>query len=226
MTTSQHTPKVTETIKRLGSCVELVARDPNFKDITVGLYLNGENVLTFWTFSTLSGVRERIAQIRDRAVLLTGMNPISGTFDQARFTCGDIHRKALRFMASEAVERKPDRPIPTGAIGINDTKTRLRLSATPFLSEGRWNYRVSAEGNAQPPQPTMRVKATVGGFMRYGDCKRVSEDTFTFPCGAQHDELARLLISYARNVSAVDEMLAAQDLAGQMTTQTLGFAQQ
>ena len=224
MTGSSGTEKASAIIARLGSCVELVARDPNFRDISVGLYLNGDTI-TFWTFSSLEGARQRIEQIRDRALKLAGLEAVPGTHDQARFQCGNAHRKALRFMASEAVERKPDRAVPSGEIAVNDTKTRLRLIATPFEASGRWNYRVSAEGVAPAPQPTMRVKATVGGFMRYGDCQRVAEDVFTFPCGARHDELARLLITYARNVSAVDEMLAAQDLSGQMTTQTLGFAQ-
>jgi hypothetical protein len=92
--------------------------------------------------------------------------------------------------------------------------------------DGKWVYEVAAEGEAPAATASMRVKAVVGGFMRYGDCRRVAEDKFAFPCGARHDELARLLIPYARNVSAVEEMLAAADLAGQMTTQTLGFSQQ
>ena len=217
-------PKVADVVRRLGRCVELVSRDPNFKDITVGLYLKG-TTLTFWTFSNVSGAQDRIRQIRDRAVLLTGMEPIPGTHDEARFTCGDVHRKAMRFMAAEAVERKPDREIPSGAISVKDTKTHLVFFATPSQKDGRWVYEVTAQGDAPAPQPVMRVKAVVGGFMRYGDCQRVSEDEFTFPCGARHDPLARLLISYARNVSAVEEMMAASDLAGQMTTQTLGFAQ-
>jgi hypothetical protein len=216
--------RTSDRLAELGSCVELVSRDPNFKDITVGLYLNGRT-LTFWTFSQVPGARERIRQIRDRAVALTGMLRVDGRDDQARFECGDIHRKALRFMASEAVERRPDRPIPSGAIEVRDMKTRLTIIATPAQQDGRWVYTVSATGDSPPPQPAMRVKAAVGGFMRYGDCVRVSEDKFAFPCGARHDELARLLLPYARNVSAVEEMLAAQDLAGQMTTQTLGFAQ-
>jgi hypothetical protein len=35
----------------------------------------------------------------------------------------------------------------------------------------------------------------------------------------------RVLLPYARNVSAVEQMLEASDQAGQMTTQSLGFSQ-
>jgi hypothetical protein len=215
-------PRVAETIGKLGSCVAIVSRDPNFHDITVGLYLKGP-VVTFWTFSSIAGASGRIKEIRDRAVRLTGMTPVEGASGQARFTCSDVHRRALRFMASEAVEKPADREIPSGPISTKDNKTRLRFFAAPRLDASRWVYKVTAEGEAA--NAAMRIKAVIGGFMRYGDCQRVSEDEFAFPCGARHDELARLLIAYARNVSAVEEMIAASDLAGQMTTQTLGFSQ-
>ena len=43
------------------------------------------------------------------------------------------------------------------------------------------------------------------------------------PCGYRHDELALLVLPYARNVSQVEDMLASDALRGQMTTGTLGF---
>ncbi len=224
MTQIKQKPKVADAIRQLGQCVELVSLDPNFHDITVGLYLKGD-ILTFWTFSGVGGAPDRIRQIRDRAVRLTGMETVSGTHGKSRFTCGDVHRKALKFMAAEAVEKPPTRPIPDGPITTKDNKSRLTFIATPEQADGRWVYTMSSQGDADPAVTAMRTKAVVGGFMRYGECQRVAADKFAFPCGARHDELARLLISYARNVSAVEEMLAASDLAGQMTTQTLGFAQ-
>lgn len=223
-TKTGHRPSVADVNRRIGKCVELVARDPNFHDITVGLYLK-EHVFTFWTYSSRPGVPARITEIRDRALKLTGMEPVPGTHDQARLTCGDVHRAAIRFMAVEAVERKPDRPVPDGPISTRDNRTKLTFIVTPQHEADRWIYLVTAEGESSEPVRQMRIKAVVGGFMRYGDCRRVADNTFAFPCGARHDELARLLVSYARNVTAVDEMLTAQDLAGQMTTQTLGFSQ-
>ena len=40
-----------------------------------------------------------------------------------------------------------------------------------------------------------------------------------------HDEYVRVLLPYARNVSAVEQIFEANEQAGQMTTQSLGFSQ-
>ena len=60
--------------------------------------------------------------------------------------------------------------------------------------------------------------------MRYGEMEKLDNDKVSFQCGYRHDELMRLLISYARNVSGVEDMLETDALRGQMTTGTLGFA--
>ena len=44
-----------------------------------------------------------------------------------------------------------------------------------------------------------------------------------FNCGYRHDQLARLTLPYARNVSAVEDELESESMRGQMTTGTLGF---
>ena len=46
-------------IRQLGRCLELVPLDPNFHDITVGLY-EKDAIMTVWTFSRRPGVKERI----------------------------------------------------------------------------------------------------------------------------------------------------------------------
>ena len=63
----------------------------------------------------------------------------------------------------------------------------------------------------------------VAGFVRYGEMEKVSDTEVSFPCGRRHDELIRLLLPYSRNVSAVENMMEAEALRGQMTTDTLGF---
>ena len=62
--------------------------------------------------------------------------------------------------------------------------------------------------------------------MRYGECERIGDDRdrFRFKHGERLDRFARLLLPYARNVSASDDAIEQANLAGQMTTQTLGFA--
>ncbi len=49
--------RVAEKIKKLGSCIELVAIDPYFHDVTVGLF-SKDGVLTISSYSTINGVEK------------------------------------------------------------------------------------------------------------------------------------------------------------------------
>ena len=210
---------ISERLAKLGRCIELVAVDPHFKQITVGLHLKGRT-LSIDTFSTVDGTSERIRVIRDRLCQLADLEPVDGTGHQATMVSRHMYDRALRFAFTEAVEKA--NPIPTGGISLKDTKSALVFTVTPEASDDGWQYVVTADGEFARPE--MRIRAVVGGFMRYGECERVDWDRFRFRDGERLDRFARLLLPYARNVSAVEDLLTAGDLAGQMTTQTLGFA--
>ena len=222
MTQTKAPPTVKDVIKRLGRCLELVSMDPHFHDVTVGLYYTG-NVTTVWSFSRVPGIEGRIEQIRDRLVALGGLIPVEGTHDKAVFPSESIFEKPLRFLFTETVEKDPSIAPPDGPITSPDTKSRLTFTVTGSQSDDKYVYTVTAEGEA--PRPQSRIRAVVGGYMRYGECERVTPDSFVFPDNVRHDEMARVLLPFARNVSAIENMLAAEELAGQMTTQTLGFSQ-
>ncbi len=222
MTQTKAPPTIKEVVKKLGRCLELVSMDPHFHDVTVGLYYRGTHV-TIWSFSKVPGIEGRIEQIRDRLVAMGGLAPVEGTHDQAVFPSDAIFEKPLRFLFTEAVEKDPSLAPPDGPITSPDTKSRLTFTVTGAQVDDKYVYTVTAEGEA--PRPQIRIRAVVGGFMRYGECERVAPDSFVFPDNARHDEMARVLLPFARNVSAVENMLAASELAGQMTTQTLGFSQ-
>ena len=49
--------RVVDILQRYGKCLELVSLDPNFHDISVGLY-EKDGVMTVWTFSRTPGVEE------------------------------------------------------------------------------------------------------------------------------------------------------------------------
>ena len=199
-----------------------MAIDPHFHDITVGLYML-DRTLAIHTFSQVEGTADRIETIRDRLCALADIDPSPNATNQAELISQEFYDRPLRFAFTEAVEK--NNPIPTGPISVNDTKSRLTFTVTPEHSdELGWTYHVTAEGEFARPQA--RIMAVVGGFMRYGECERVGEerDRFRFKHGERLDRFARLLLPYARNVSAVDNMLEQAELAGQMTTQTLGFA--
>ena len=209
-----------DVIERYGRCLELVPLDPHFHDISVGLYVK-DGTCTVWTFSRKPGVEVRIQKIRDQMVILGGVTSVEGTHDQVRFDCNHLHVRPLKFMLARAVGRAPDYVPPQGEMSIKDTKTKLTLRLDGREQDGRWVYQVSGEGEA--PNVPMRLRMVVAGFVRYGEMEKVSDTEVTFPCGQRHDSLARLVLPYSRNVSAVESMMEAEALRGQMTTGTLGF---
>jgi hypothetical protein len=211
-----------EVIRRYGRCIELAGIDPHYHNISVGLYLKN-GVFTIWTFSRRAGVEARVRQIRDLMCSFGGLEPVAGMINQARYACGNTHEPAMKFLVMECVEKRPDRPKGEGAITLRDTKTKMTLTATPRQDGARCVYAMIAEGEGAD-NPVMRLRAVVGGFMRYGGAERLAPDQFTLPCGQRHDALVRLLLPYARNVSSVEDLLDADALRGQMTTQTLGFS--
>ena len=61
--------KPKDVIRLYGTCLELVPTDPNFHDMSVGLYVK-EQLFTIWTFSRKPGVSDRIEEIRNQLVKL------------------------------------------------------------------------------------------------------------------------------------------------------------
>lgn len=210
-----------EALERFGRCLELVPMDPNFQNISVGLYVK-EGICTVWSFSGKPGTAARLERIRDQLVALGGMEPVAGSGNQARFGCGYLHERPVKFLMSQAVGKAPDFAPPQGEMSIKDSRSPLTIRVEGYQQGDRWVYRVSGEGDA--PNPAMRLRMVVAGFLRYGEMDKVSDTEVAFPCGQRHDALMRLLLPYSRNISSVEGMMAAEALRGQMTTGTLGFS--
>ena len=209
---------IVDVIERYGRCLELVTMDPNFHEITVGVYVKGE-VATVWTFSRKPGVEDRLEQIRGQLVRLGGMEPVAGTHNQVRLSCGQIHEQPLRFLIRQAVEKPPDQAPPEGR--VKDLRSGLMLGFEVAETEGQWVYRITAEGEAR--NKPMRIRAATNGFVRYGQMEKTGNGA-AFVCGHRHDALVALVLPYARNVTGTQDMLEADALRGQMTTGTLGFS--
>jgi hypothetical protein len=207
-------------LERLGRCLELVPTDPHFNNISVGLYVK-DDVCTVWTFSGKEGAAERMGEIRDQLVALGNMEAIEGAHDQAQFPCGYLHVRPVRFLLAQAVGKSPSYAHAEGGMSIKDTKSSLMLTVSGAEKQGKWVYSVSGEGDA--PNPAVRLRLIVAGFVRYGEMEKVGDTEVMFPCGARHDALMRLLMPYSRNVSGVESMMEAEAMRGQMTTGTLGF---
>ena len=197
--------RVVDVIQRLGRCLELVPLDPNYHDISVGLYEKG-GIATVWTFSRKPGVDERIKTIRDQLVALGGLEPVAGTHDQVVFSCGQIHGRPVKFLIKQAVEKQPDFVRPEGR--VKDLRSKLMLGFDVSEVDGRWVYRVTAEGEA--PNVGARLRAVTGGLVRYGEMDKVGDDAVAFPCRQRHDKLVSLTLPYARNVTQVEDVLAGR----------------
>ncbi len=218
---SGDTPPITAVIEEYGRCLELVPMDPHFHSITVSLFVK-DDIITVWTFSRKAGVEDRIQSIRDQLVRLGGLVAVESSHNQVRFPCGHLHARPVKFVCSLAVEKPPDHTLPSGEMAIKDTKTKLTLKVSGQQVEDRWVYEVSATGEA--PNVPLRLRAIVAGFVRYGEMEKVGDNSVSFPCGQRHDALLRVLLPYARNVSAVEDMLEASAMRGQLTTGTAGFS--
>ena len=55
--------RVADVISEYGRCLELVSMDPNFENISVGIYVKG-SICTVWTFSRKDGAQERLLQVQ------------------------------------------------------------------------------------------------------------------------------------------------------------------
>jgi len=83
-------------------------------------------------------------------------------------------------------------------------------------------YTVSGDDNAE--KPIIRYRAITNGLIKYGGFERIDNFSFRLSCNERNDKIVNLLLPLARNISATEESLAADDAAGQMTTQSLGFS--
>ncbi|MBM31764.1 MAG: hypothetical protein CL764_02780 [Chloroflexi bacterium] len=212
-----------EVIKKYGTCLELISMDPFFHEITVGLFLKG-SILTVHSYSNKDGVKERLTQIRDRIVLFGGAKPIENSYNQATYDCemkNGCCTSPLRFLLKRAVMKNDDYDSES-KITVKDLRSEMQLYLTPKNVDGKTIYTVSGEGEAKKPE--IRYRAVVNGFVRYGGCVKINHTEISLQCFRRNDAIMKIILPIARNISATEDILAAEDMAGQMTTQTLGFS--
>ena len=214
---------IKDVLNRIGSCSELISIDPYFKDISVGLY-EKNGIYTVWSFSKVSGVSNRISEIRDQLVNLGGMVPVPDTNNQVKFPNGELYDRPVKFLIKLAVEKPADYKHPDGPIRIKDLRSPLTLIINSHDENGKSIYEVTTEGEFKNPE--LRKRATVQGFIRYGEMEKIDNTKVMFNGGYRRDELIRIILPYARNITGTQDMLDADSMRGQMTTNTLGFSTQ
>jgi len=213
--------RVFEVIEQFGNCLELVSMDPNFHNVTVGLFIKND-ILTVWSYSKKEGINSRLNIIRDKMVELGGLGSVDEDF-KLKVPKGYYIERPLRFLFTQSVEKDPDFKFDNGPISASDNKTKLSFIIQGKSQNGVYTYIVSTQGEHE--RPIIRIRAVIGGFVKYGECIKLSDESFCFKDKKQHDEYVRILLPYARNVSAVENMITASEQTGQMNTQTLGFSQ-
>ena len=215
--------KPSQITEKYGRCIELISMDPFFNEITVGLFLKGP-LMTVHSYSSKKGVNKRLNQIRDRIVEVSGALSIDSSPIQATFPCKLLDgccSSSLRFVLKEAVMKDSVKDLSKGIV-CKDLRSDMMLKVEGSSSENGYVYKVSGDGNSDKPE--IRYRAVTNGLIKYGRFNRVDNFSFTLECGNRNDNIINLLLPLARNISATEESLAADDLAGQMTTQSLGFA--
>ncbi|MBS57221.1 MAG: hypothetical protein CL735_00475 [Chloroflexi bacterium] len=213
--------EISKVFKNFGSCVELIPIDPHFQNVSIGLYVQN-SICSIWSFSQKKGIQKRIEHIRNQMIHLGDLEPIQESFNQAKFPCGVIHQRPLRFLISQATNKNPDFKHPSGNITIQDSKSDLKITATPRENNGSWDYNIEGKGEAK--NASLRIKMIVAGFMKYGEMIKTSDTSVAFECGKNHDNLMKIILPYSRNISSVEGMMETEALRGQMTTGTLGFS--
>ena len=136
---------IKDVLNRIGSCSELISIDPYFKDISVGLY-EKNGIYTVWSFSKVSGVSNRISEIRDQLVNLGGMVPVPDTNNQVKFPNGELYDRPVKFLIKLAVEKPSDYRHPDGQIRIKDLRSPLTLIINSHDENGKRIYEVTTEG--------------------------------------------------------------------------------
>ncbi|HCE75359.1 MAG TPA: hypothetical protein DEP04_01915, partial [Dehalococcoidia bacterium] len=143
--------------------------------------------------------------------------------NQAKFDCGLIHNRPVRFLLSQAVGKDPEYTTSAASMEIKDSKSDLLIRAEGIDKDNIRCYQISATGEAR--NPAMRLRMIVAGFSKYGEMDKIGDQEVAFECRRNHDGLLRILLPYSRNVSSVETMMQAESMRGQMTTSTLGFSQ-
>ena len=127
-------------------------------------------------------------------------------------------------MIKLAVEKPADHKHPDGVISIKDLRSPLTLIINSSDDNGRTIYEVTTTGEFKNPE--LRKRATIQGLVRYGNMEKIDNTKVMFPGGYRRDKLIRIILPYARNITGTQDMLDADSMKGQMTTNTLGFSTQ
>jgi hypothetical protein len=184
----------------LGRRIELVSMDPQFRDITIGLYqppVNGSAPeYLIHSYSGFEGARQRLDYLLHAMQVYGGLKLIGG---RLRFPCGAGHQLAIRRVFLEACKLATGVPVEPKPLSVMDKKLGRAVTVTS-LEPGV--YEVSVEG---PQDGSSRLEAITGGLRKLAEIEFVADQPHRvrFACGQPHDALIGLLLPRALNVRAI-----------------------
>lgn len=212
----------------IGRRIELIPIDPNFHDITIGLYrqqiadaTTGANFPAFLvhTYSQMTGAPERIEEVSQTMQTLGGM--LQTPDGLLYFPCKDTHEFACCRVFLEACKLASSTDTEPRPLNILDKKSQLTITVD---STGNGIYQVSANGEGRGA--TRRISAIANGLIKLGEMESVetdNNDTVSFACGHSHDALVGLLLIRAPNVRVAlreEEMGASRGVLSAPSQQT------
>jgi len=184
----------------LGRRLELHASDPHCHDISLALYcrhIEGTPHVKVHTYSTVDGMRQRVAFITEALVTMADLVPSTTESQWLRFRCGTMHERALKRVFLDLCKLANGTPLEPKPLTNFDKKADGELTAN---ARGGGRYEITAtEGLAKGPR---RADALARGFAKLCEMETDPADTraTTFPCGHDHDGLMGLLMFRAQNV--------------------------
>lgn len=202
-------------IADIGRRVELVAADPLFHNISIGLYAQNTPDGTRFvvhTYSRRDGARDRIAFVSAAMEIVGGME--SADPDTVRFACGCGHLQASRRLFVEVTRIKPGADVRPMSLLIVDKKTDRTITV---VANGTGAYEVTADGPEEGRD--QRTVTVARGLAKLGSMEYDPQaaNTVVFSCGQAHDAVVGVLLVRALNVRTVMREIAEQSARGSLT---------
>ena len=186
----------------LGTRVELVSMDRQFRNISIGLYQEtreGRSSFLVHTYSQQPGTSDRTVYVASVMAVLGGLEIDHTNPALVRFPCGEEHRLACRRIFLEATKLPNGSPAEAKLLEVFDRKTE---NTVEVVSEGAGTYQLRLRTATDAHQPRVAIAALglakLGGMAAVGD----TNDQIRFDCGMSHDQAVGLLLGRALDVRA------------------------
>jgi len=182
----------------LGQRIELCSMDPQFHDISMGLYcrqVDGESQILVHSYSQQAGTGDRVEFIRQALIAMAGLTEVPNE-KWLRFPCGSFHKRAIKRSFLDLCKLATGSELPIKPMRGFDKKAKCDLLIRG-LGQGRYECQ-SAETTETSEK---RSRALAVGFAKVCEMSLDEEGNHvSFACQSEHDSLLGLMFFRAQNV--------------------------